>query len=144
MTDPKTAGRSGLVSFRISTIACRSVRATLLYAGPDAEPESTSGRSVTYRELRNTPGRIWERLANDQPLTLVADGEAKAIVIPVRAGDSEGALEAFRRGQAMMAVAEIRKQARETGASKLTLSEINAVIDEVRRERIARERSRER
>ena len=102
------------------------------------------GRSVTYRELRNTPGRVWELLANDQPLTLVADGEAKAIVIPVRAGDSEGALEAFRRVQAMMAVAEIRKQARETGASKLTLSEINAVIGEVRRERIARERSRER
>ena len=31
---------------------------------------------VTYRELRNTPGRVWERLAGGGPRTLVADGEA--------------------------------------------------------------------
>ena len=105
--------------------------------------DAAARRPVTYRELRNTPGRVWKRLANNQPLTLVADGEAKAIVIPVRGGDAEGALEAYRRGRAIMAVARIRKRARETGASRLTLAEINTMIREVRADRAAAERARE-
>jgi len=97
--------------------------------------ESIQGDRLTYRELRNTPGQVWERLKGDAPLTLVAEGEAKAIVIPVRDGNAEGALEAYRRGAAMMAVARIRRRARESGASKTTVAEINRVIREVRRER---------
>jgi hypothetical protein len=31
-----------------------------------------SGDRVTYRDLRNTPGRVWERLASREILTLVA------------------------------------------------------------------------
>lgn len=104
-----------------------------------ATGDAKSGR-LTYRELRNTPGRVWERLANDEPLTLVADGEAKAVVIPVQDGDVETALEAYRRGRAMIALRRIREQARRSGAAKLTLKEINEVVREVRRDRARHER----
>ncbi|MDE3053505.1 MAG: hypothetical protein KGL38_03265 [Gemmatimonadota bacterium] len=102
-----------------------------------AKPET--GR-VTYRELRNTPGRVWERLAHDQPLTLVADGEAKAVVIPVPDGDVATALEAYRRGRALIALRRIRERARHDGTAALTLDQINEVVREVRRERHRRER----
>jgi hypothetical protein len=100
-----------------------------------AAPES---ERVTYRELRNTPGRVWERLARDEILTLVADGSAKAIVIPINDGNAHDALEAYRRGRAMMAIAGIRRAAREKGTSRMTLADINDVI---RKTRAARRRS---
>jgi hypothetical protein len=103
-------------------------------AGPPPQLPRQSDR-ITYRELRNTPGRVWERLASDEPLTLVADGETKAVVIPVNDGDAQGAIEAYRRGRAMMAVARIRRRARESGTSRTSLAETNAIIREVRKER---------
>lgn len=98
-------------------------------------PPAPGTDRITYRDLRNTPGRVWERLANNEPLALIAEGETKAVVIPVLDGDPRDALEAYRRGAAMMAVARMRRRARETGAARLTLPEINAFIHEVRRER---------
>jgi serine/threonine-protein kinase RIO1 len=107
-------------------------------------PPATGSESdrVTYRELRNTPGRVWERLAANQVLTLVADGRARAIVIPVDDGNEQNVLEAYRRGRAMMAIASMRRSARETGASAMTLAEINAVIRKTRDERRRAERKR--
>jgi hypothetical protein len=104
-----------------------------------SKPESDR---VTYRELRNTPGRVWERLARNRILTLVADGSAKAIVIPVDDGNARDALEAYRRGRAMMAIANIRRAARENGTAKMTLAEINVVIRKTRAERRRAERAR--
>ncbi|HVZ48008.1 MAG TPA: hypothetical protein VG916_04450 [Gemmatimonadaceae bacterium] len=110
---------------------------------PPAAPPAADDR-ISYRELRNTPGRVWERLAADEPLTLVADGEARAVVIPVHGGDARGALEAYRRGRAMMALRRLRESARSGGQAALTLTGINAVVSQVRRERRTAERSRER
>jgi hypothetical protein len=90
---------------------------------------------VTYRDLRNTPGRVWERLANDELLTLVADGQAKAVVIPVNEGNARSVIEAYRRGLAMMAIAAIRRAARDNGTSRMTIADINAVIRETRNAR---------
>jgi hypothetical protein len=81
-------------------------------------------------------------LARNQILTLVADGSAKAIVIPVADGNADSALEAYRRGRAMMAIASIRRAARENGTSRMTLAEINVVIRKTREERRRAERRR--
>ena len=98
-------------------------------------PPAHESDRVTYRELRNTPGRVWERLARNEILTLVADGSAKAIVIPVDDGNARDALEAYRHGRAMMAIASIRRAARGNGTAKLTLADINEVIRKTRAER---------
>ncbi|HSJ26519.1 MAG TPA: hypothetical protein VK929_17700 [Longimicrobiales bacterium] len=99
---------------------------------PAAEPPETD--RVTYRELRNTPGRVWERLANDEPLTLVADGQAKALLIPIPDGDAASAHEAYLRGRALLAVRRIQDAARSDAAGTMSLDDINRVIREVRRE----------
>ena len=106
-----------------------------------AQPQSAVVREavetdrITYRELRNTPGRVWERLADDTPLTLVADGEVKALVIPITDGDTRKALDAYSRGRAMIAMQDIQAEARRNGTSTMTLEEINTIIREVRRQR---------
>lgn len=97
--------------------------------------KSIRGDRVTYRELRNTPGQVWERLAKNEPLTLVAEGEAKAILIPVSDGDVSSAYEAYVRGRAMLAASRMRRTAREASVSRMTLDEINALIRATRAER---------
>lgn len=104
-------------------------------AAPTAAQENDR---VTYRELRNTPGRVWERLADNEILTLVADGGVKALLIPVRDGNARDALDAYNRGRAMMALASLRRTARENGTSRMTLAEINEIIRETRAERRAK------
>jgi hypothetical protein len=96
---------------------------------------------VTYRELRNTPGRVWERLADGGPLTLVADGEAKGILIPLAGDDPRTAYEAYTRGRSLLAAARIRQQSRASGTNRTSLEAINAMIREVRRERNRASRS---
>lgn len=103
------------------------------------KPSARTGDRITYRELRNTPGRVWERLADNKPLTLVAEGEAKAILVPVTEGDVSLAYEAYTRGRAMLAAARLRRQARETGAYRMGLRDINELI---RATREARRRGR--
>jgi len=71
-----------------------------------------SKKSVTYRDLRNTPGQVFERLALGEPLPLVADGEAKALLVPVDDGDLDTALDAWRRGRALVALSRLQASAR--------------------------------
>src|SRR5207237_10816382 len=74
--------------------------------------ESAATDRVTYRELRNTPGRVWERLSGDRPLTLYADGQAKALLIPIPDRDAAAAQEAYVRARAPSAVMRIQEAAR--------------------------------
>jgi hypothetical protein len=90
---------------------------------------------VTYRELRNTPGRVWERLADNEVLTLVAEGRPRAILVPVDDGDVGSAHEAYMRGRALLAAARLRRQARASGTSGMSLDQINALIRTTREQR---------
>ena len=101
-----------------------------------------SGKPVTYRELRNTPGRVFERLADGQPLPLVADGTTKALLIPVEDGDAATALDAWQRGRALLALASLQAGARREGTAKLTLGEITREVRAARRSRRRRETDR--
>ena len=95
--------------------------------------------SITYRDLRNTPGRVFERLAAGEALTLIADGTEKALLIPIEDGDTATALDAWRRGRALLALARLQADPRRSGAAQLNLTEINAEVRAVRRTRRARE-----
>src|SRR5437773_5346924 len=96
------------------------------------KPTSSRSDRVTYRELRNTPGQVWERLARNDLLTLIADGEPKAILIPVADGDVRGAEEAYVRGRAILAASRMRRRARESAAATMALGDINELIKRTR------------
>lgn len=99
-------------------------------------------KPVTYRDLRNTPGRVFERLAEGEPLPLVSEGTTKALLIPVEDGDAATALDAWRRGRALLALARLQSSARQEGSATFGLGEINREIRSARTSRRARETDR--
>lgn len=94
---------------------------------------------ITYRELRNTPGRVFERLAEGETLSLVSEGTTKALLIPVEEGDATTALDAWRRGRALLALSRLQGEARREGTAVLTQGAITREIRSSRRARRARE-----
>lgn len=98
--------------------------------------------SVTYRELRNTPGKVFERLSAGEPLPFVAEGETKAILIPVEGGDVATALDAWRRGRAIIALGRLQEQARRLGTEHLSMGEVIEEVKSARSARRKRERTR--
>ena len=96
-------------------------------------------RPVTYRDLRNTPGRVFERLAAGESLPLVFEGTAKAVLIPVEDGDTATALDAWRRGRALLALARLQGGARRHGTVSLPQRAITGEIAAARRARRSRE-----
>lgn len=101
-----------------------------------------SNKPVTYRELRNTPAKVFERLADGEPLELVADGTTKALLIPVDDGDATAALDAWKRGRALLALARMQSAARRGGAADLSMTAINREIKTMRKTRRDRESER--
>jgi len=98
-----------------------------------------TAKSITYRDLRNTPGRVFERLAAGESLGLVSDGAVKALLIPVDEGDVQTAMDAWIRGRAMLALARLQAGAREKGTATMSLPEITKEISAARRARRSRE-----
>lgn len=98
-------------------------------------------KSVTYRDLRNTPSRVFERLQAGEPLSLTLEGEAKALLVPVTDGDVDTALEAWRRGRAIIALGRLQSEARALGTDRLSMSDIDSEVRATRRERRRREQS---
>ena len=99
-------------------------------------------KPVTYRDLRNTPAKVFERLAGGEPLELVADGSTKAVLIPVDDGDAAPVLDAWRRGRALLALARVQSASRREGTSELALSDITLEIKSLRKSRRSRETER--
>ncbi len=101
-----------------------------------------AAKRVTYRDLRNTPAKVFERLASGEPLELVAEGTTKALLIPVDDGDAASALDAWKRGRALLALARLQSAARRDATAELSLKDINREIDAVRKARRSRETER--
>jgi prevent-host-death family protein len=101
-----------------------------------------SAKRVSYRDLRNEPGRVFERLADGEPLELVSDGVPKALLIPIHDGDTAAALDAWKRGEALASLAGLQADARDTGRSSMGLPAITAEIAAARAARRALEEQR--
>jgi hypothetical protein len=82
---------------------------------------------------------VFERLAAGEPLTLMADGTGKALLIPITDGDVATALDAWRRGRALLALARLQTGARRSGTTTPDAAGIAKEIRDVRLSRRARE-----
>jgi hypothetical protein len=93
--------------------------------------------SVTYRILRNEPGKFEETLRREGIVILSKSGKPIAIVLETASDSLETVLRLISQVRAQMAVSEMRSSARERGLDQLTSEEIQSVIDEVRSSRPA-------
>lgn len=101
-----------------------------------------TSKRITYRDLRNTPAKVFEKLAKGEPLEFFSDGITRAVLIPVEDDDPATAIEAWRRGRALLALARIQSDSRREGTSDLGLSDISREIKSARKSRASRETER--
>ena len=91
--------------------------------------------TISYRVIRNEPGKFEELLAREGTLILNKNGEPFAIVLDAASESLESVLRLVSQVRAQMAVAEMRSIARERGLDRLTREEIEAEIQAVRARR---------
>ena len=90
---------------------------------------------VSVRELRSRSAAVWRSLAREKDLVVTSNGKPIAVLSATTASTLEASLAALRQARAQLAVAAMQRRALETGADRLTLEEVNAEIDAIRRSR---------
>ncbi len=90
---------------------------------------------VSVRELRSRSAAVWRSLAQKKDLVVTSNGKPIAVLSATTASTLEASLDALRQARAQLAVAAMQQRARETGADRLTIEDVNAEIDAVRRSR---------
>ena len=95
-------------------------------------------KTVTIRDFRTRPRAVQEALSRKEDAVLTANGKPVAIMVPVTAETFDSAIDLLRRMRAIQALGEIRRRAAQNGTDKLTMAEIDDIIDETRKERRVR------
>ena len=90
---------------------------------------------VTVRELRSKTAALRKDLEEEREIVLTANGRPFAVMSRVEPDFLEQELQAIRRARAAAAVARIRAAAKIKGLNRLTLADIDRLIDETRRQR---------
>lgn len=91
-------------------------------------------RFFSVRDLRSKPKAIWQTLASQVEVVITSNGKPKAIMVPADESDFEDKLAAVRRAEAMRAVARTRESAAASGASGLSLEQIESEVQAIRKE----------
>ena len=90
---------------------------------------------VSVRELRTQSAAVWDALSKEKDLVVTSNGKPIAVLSATTASTLEASLAALRQARAQLAVAAMQQRAQETGSDKLTLDDVNAEIEAVRRQR---------
>ena len=90
---------------------------------------------VSVRELRTQSAAVWDALGKEKDLVVTSNGKPIAVLSATTASTLEASLAALRQARAQLAVAAMQQRAQETGSDKLTLDDVNAEIEAVRRQR---------
>jgi antitoxin (DNA-binding transcriptional repressor) of toxin-antitoxin stability system len=90
---------------------------------------------VSVRDFRSKSGKVWKELAHEKDLLLTSNGKPIALISSVTGENVEESLALLRRARATAGVEKMQSRSMATSASKLTLKEINAEIEAVRKGR---------
>lgn len=92
-------------------------------------------RFVTVRDLRGRSAEVWKQLAKFREMVLTLNGKPIAIISTTSEELLEENLSTIRRARALAAVQAIQAESVRKGLDKMTMDEIDAVIQDVRRTR---------
>ncbi len=90
---------------------------------------------ITVRDLRGKPAQVWKQLAKVREMVLTLNGKPIAILSSTSEDLLEKNLAELRKAQALSALEAIQTESVRKGLDKMTMDEIDAVIQDVRRER---------
>ena len=90
---------------------------------------------ISVRQLRTESAAVWKELATTKDLVVTSNGKPIAVLSTTTPETLEASLAALRQARAQLAVTAMQQRAKETGADRLTLDDINAEIEAARLER---------
>ena len=92
---------------------------------------------VTVRDLRLTPGKVWELAKQERRIVLTANGRPMAILTGVDENSLEEDLDAIERAQALVALDRIHQNSLERGTDRISEREIDIEINSVRKGQVS-------
>ena len=90
-------------------------------------------RFITVRDLRGKPAQVWKQLAKFREMVLTLNGKPIAIISTTSEDLLEENLATIRKARALAAVQAIQAESVNKGLDRMTMDEIDAVIQEVRK-----------
>lgn len=92
-------------------------------------------RFVSVRDLRGRPGQIWKQLARFKDMVLTLNGKPIAIISSTSEDLLEENLAEVRKARVLAAVRAIQTESVRKGLDKMTMEEIDEIIQKVRKAR---------
>lgn len=93
-------------------------------------------RFVTVRELRGRSAQIWKQLALVNEMVLTLNGKPIAIISSTSGDLLEENLAGVRKARALAALEVIRKESVRRGLDKMSMEEIDTIIQKTRKARV--------
>lgn len=90
---------------------------------------------LSSRDLRNTPGVLWQALESGASVALTSNGKPRALVLGVDEDDFEGTLRDLARIRFMRAMRTLQAESVRRNLDQITDEEIEDIIRQVRAER---------
>ena len=90
---------------------------------------------VSIRDLRSRSAAVWEALADEKDLVVTSNGKPVAVLSAATASTLDATLAALRQARAQLAVVEMQRRAREADLDQWSLEQVNAEINDARRQR---------
>jgi antitoxin (DNA-binding transcriptional repressor) of toxin-antitoxin stability system len=90
---------------------------------------------LSVRDLRGNSARVWRELPNEREMIVTSNGRPVALLTAVDQSNVEQSLSAWRRVRTTQAISDIQLESARKGTDHLSISDIEAEIAKVRKER---------
>ena len=90
---------------------------------------------ISVRDLRGKSAGVWRELQGEREMIITSNGRPIAILAAINESNLEESLSAFRQARAVQAVASLQRRSVEQGTDRITMVEIDAEIQAVRKKR---------
>jgi len=90
---------------------------------------------LSVRDLRGKSAQIWKDLPAEREMVITNNGRPIAILAAISESNLEESLTAFRQARAVEAVAALQRRSTDQGTNRITMDEIDAEIQAVRKKR---------
>jgi antitoxin (DNA-binding transcriptional repressor) of toxin-antitoxin stability system len=90
---------------------------------------------VTAKELRAESGKVWAKLEAGEDIVITRNGKPFALMVRTEAARMESDLRAIRAERFSDTLRKIQQRSVAQGLDSMTMDEINAEIDLMRKER---------
>ena len=90
---------------------------------------------LSVRDLRGKSAQIWKDLPEEREMVITSNGRPIAILATINESNLEESLAAFRQARAVEAVAALQRRSADQGTDRITMDEVDAEIQAVRKKR---------